>query len=113
MVNITDKNIFMTKGDTVKLSLTIYDKKGEKYIPSFYDVCLLTIKKYTSQSAPSAQIKGTVDGENVRFEIMPEDTSNLVCGEYVYDIQVKFDYNGDVNTVIPLSKFVLMQEVTK
>ena len=113
MVNITDKNIFMTKGDTVKLSLTIYDKKGKKYIPSFYDVCLLTIKKYTSQSAPSAQIKGTVDGENVRFEIMPEDTSNLVCGEYVYDIQVKFDYNGDVNTVIPLSKFVLMQEVTK
>ena len=113
MVNITDKNIFMTKGDTVRLSLTIYDKKGEKYIPSFYDVCLLTIKKYTSQSSPSAQIKGTVDGENVKFEIMPEDTSNLVCGEYVYDIQIKFDYNGDVNTVIPLSKFVLMQEVTK
>ena len=113
MVNITDKNIFMTKGDTVKLSLTIRDKKGEKYIPSFYDVCLLTIKKYTSQSSPSAQIKGTVDGENVIFEIMPEDTSNLACGEYVYDIQVKFDYNGDVNTVIPLSKFVLMQEVTK
>lgn len=113
MVNITDKNIFMTKGDTVKLSLTIYDKKGEKYIPSFYDVCLLTIKKYTSQSTPSAQIKGTVDGENVSFKIMPEDTSNLACGEYVYDIQVKFDYNGDVNTVIPLSKFVLMQEVTK
>ena len=113
MVNITDKNIFMTKGDTAKLSLTIYDKKGEKYIPSFYDVCLLTIKKYTSQSSPSAQIKGTVDGETVKFEIMPEDTSNLACGEYVYDIQVKFDYNGDVNTVIPLSKFVLMQEVTK
>lgn len=113
MVNITDKNIFMTKGDTVRLSLTIYDKKGEKYIPSFYDVCLLTIKKYASQSAPSAQIKGTADGENVKFEIMPEDTSNLACGEYVYDIQVKFDYNGDVNTVIPLSKFVLMQEVTK
>ena len=113
MVNITDRNIFMTKGDTVKLSLTIYDKKGEKYRPNFNDVCLLTIKKYTSQSSPSAQIKGTVDGENVRFEIMPEDTSTLVCGEYVYDIQVKFDYNGDVNTVIPLSKFVLMQEVTK
>lgn len=113
MVNITDKNIFMTKGDTAILSLTIYDKKGEKYIPSFYDVCLLTIKKCTSQSVPSAQIKGTADGENVRFEIKPEDTSNLVCGEYVYDIQVKFDYNGDVNTVIPLSKFVLMQEVTK
>ena len=113
MVNITDKNIFMTKGDTAILSLTIYDKKGEKYIPNYNDVCLLTIKKYTSQSAPSAQIKGTADGENVRFEIKPEDTSNLVCGEYVYDIQVKFDHNGDVNTVIPLSKFVLMQEVTK
>ena len=113
MVNITDKNIFMTNGDTAILSLTIYDKKGEKYRPNFNDVCLLTIKKYTSQSSPSAQIKGTVDGENVRFEIMPEDTSTLVCGEYVYDIQVKFDYNGDVNTVIPLSKFVLMQEVTK
>lgn len=113
MVNITNKNIFMTKGDTVKLSLTIYDKKGEKYTPNYNDVCLLTIKKYTSQSSPSAQIKGIVDGENFRFEIMPEDTSNLVCGEYVYDIQVKFDHNGDINTVIPLSKFVLMQEVTK
>ena len=113
MLQIDGYKIFMTKGDTGILSLTIYDKKGEKYTPSFYDVCLLTIKKCTSQSVPSAQIKGTADGENVRFEIMPEDTSNLVCGEYVYDIQVKFDYNGDVNTVIPLSKFVLMQEVTK
>ena len=113
MLQIDGYKIFMTKGDTGILSLTIYDKKGEKYIPSFYDVCLLTIKKHTSQSAPSAQIQGIVDGENVRFEIMPEDTSNLVCGEYVYDIQVKFDYNGDINTVIPLSKFVLMQEVTK
>ena len=113
MLQIDEYKICMTKGDTGILSLTIYDKKGEKYIPSFYDECLLTIKKYTSQSAPSAQIKGTLDGENVRFEITPEDTSNLVCCEYVYYIQVKFDYNGDVNTVIPLSKFVLMQEVTK
>ena len=78
MLQINGYKIFMTKGDTGILSLTIYDKKGEKYIPSFYDVCLLTIKKYTSQSSPSVQIKGTVDGENVKFKIMPEDTSNLV-----------------------------------
>ena len=113
MLQIDGYKVFMTKGDTGILSLTIYDKKGELYRPNSNDVCLLTMKKYASQSSPSAQIKGTVDGDNVRFEIMPEDTSNLVCGEYVYDIQVKFGYNGDVNTVIPLSKFVLMQEVTK
>ena len=113
MLQIDGYKVFMTKGDTGILSLTIYDKKGEKYRPNFNDLCLLTIKKCTSQSSPYAHIKVTVDRENVRLEIMPEDTSNLVCGEYVYDIQVKFDYNGDVNTVIPLSKFVLMQEVTK
>lgn len=113
MLQIDGYKIFMTKGDTVVFNLTIYDKNGEMYTPNFNDVCLLTVKKYASQLSPSFQIKGTIDGDNVRFEIPPEETSNLISGEYVYDIQIKIGSNGDVNTVIPMSKFTIMQEVTK
>lgn len=113
MLQIDGYKIFMTKGDTALLSLTVYDKKGEIYTPNYDDECFLTVKKYSSQTSPSIQIKGTVSGQNINFEISPEETDNLICGEYVYDIQIKFNSNGDINTVIPLNKFIIMQEVTE
>ena len=51
MLQIDGYKVFMTKGDTGILSLTIYDKKGELYRPNSNDVCLLTMKKYASQSS--------------------------------------------------------------
>jgi hypothetical protein len=42
--------------------------------------------------------------------LQPEDTADLPYGKYVYDIEL--DMDGIIQTVIPMSSFILDKEVT-
>lgn len=119
MFNIDcDQNIFLTKGDSAALSLTLNspDFPYEEYTLTPQDVALLTVRQ-------SAKITNTVPAiilqktyANGCFTITPQDTQNCDYGGYCYDIQITF-MDGSVNTVIPfknckLPKFVICEEVT-
>ena len=68
----------------------------------------LTIKKSTTDSA--ALVSKDADAESV-FTFAPTDTEGLAFGEYKYDVQLT-TAQDEVYTVIPVSKFVLLEEVT-
>ena len=106
MVNITDKNIFMTKGDTIKLTLDIKDKLGKTYYMAEGDSIKLAVRK------PHATVDTFVVTSNtVDLYISSGITANVKEGEYQYDVQITFA-NGEINTIVPLHKFVIQKEVS-
>lgn len=107
MLSITGTNIKMTRGDTVRIALSVTDANGNTYTPSVLDTIVLSVKKSTDDTAYLFQ-KTITDGTIL---IAPTDTSTLEFGSYVYDVQLTLD-NGDVNTIIPISELRIMQEVT-
>jgi len=112
VINGTD--IYMTRGDTETITLTVYDAE-EKTIPfsnANNDIVYFTVKTSTQTSVHTFQKEITTftpEGEAI-VEIVPNDTKDLRYGDYVYDVQI--NKNGNVTTVIKPSKFVIQEEVT-
>ena len=106
MVNITDKNIFMTKGDTVKLSLDIRDKDNNVYNMQSGDVIKMAVRK-----PKQCNDEFSIESESKDIVINTEHTKDMKPGIYEYDIQITFA-NGEVNTIVPLHKFVIQKEVS-
>lgn len=97
--------IKMTKGDTLRLHIDLYNDDGSEYEMSDDDELVLTVKPDVASS--SYVIQKT--GQDVVIE--PSDTSDLKCGVYVYDAQMTFG-GGDVWTVIKPTLFEITPEVT-
>ena len=106
MVNITNKNIFMTKGDTVKLSIVIKDKNNAQYTMQIGDHIIITVRK-----PHSLKDEFSITSEDNNIVIDKDMTSNMKPGVYEYDVQLTFE-NGEVNTIVPLHKFVIQKEVS-
>lgn len=114
MLKIDDKqNIFITRGDTGIISLTLKEPNSpySEYSLEEHDIALLTVKKNIDGEILIAKV---FEDNEIKFDSL--DTKNLDYGEYIYDVQVHFA-NGDINTVIPytvgcLTKFFITKEVT-
>lgn len=107
MLYINNNTIKLTRGDTAYLpvSITLDD---EEYMLKSDDTLTLTIKKYVNDD--SFVLQKIINGENT-FHIEPSDTSSLSFGLYKYDIQLN-RANGDTHTIIDVSDFEILQEVT-
>jgi len=96
----------MTRGDTEHITIKL---KG--YTPSTGDKVELTVRK--TPDSTSALIHKTVttcnNGAYV-IDIAASDTASLTPDVYVYDIQLTI--NGEIKTIIPVSQFRLLEEVT-
>lgn len=103
MLKVIGNNIYLTRGDTAQLKLSI-----EGGVQEEFDECILTIKKSTEDETAILQIKLDADSH---FYLSPEDTRNLEYGTYFYDVQLSTT-TGDVFTVIIPHKFNIMEEVT-
>ena len=102
---VSGTNIYMTRGDTENISVKLngYDLKAG-------DKVELTVRR-TVASIVVMHKEVTEFAENAALiHILPEDTSKLRPGRYVYDVQLT--YNGNVKTVIPPSTFEIGWEVT-
>lgn len=105
---LNNNTIEITRGDTGVFTLDITHQDGT---PCDYsnDTVLLTVKQnvYTTDFLIQKHIQY---GENIVIE--PSDTQELNYGDrYVYDVQLT-TAGGIVDTIIPPSKFVVLQEVT-
>lgn len=107
---VIDKHnkILLTKGDTASIYVEVYDLDNKKYEIQSTDEIKLTVKK---NGSPAAAITKTANAEHY-IVILPNDTSSLTPGLYVYDVQLK-TVDGYTYTIIPTSFFELGQEVSE
>lgn len=108
MLYIKGNTIKLTRGDTAYLTVPIKSALGEEYTLSSKDTLTLSVKETTSSTEYLFQ--KILTGTNV-FHIEPQDTASIPFGNYKYDIQLN-TANGDVYTIIDVSTFTILEEVT-
>lgn len=107
--------ISIVRGDTLKLTLTdIRLSDGTEYVLSDTDVVYLDVKKYATDETPVIRKSATkadyIDG-GLPFVFLPADTVNLSVSEYFFDVRLYCD-DDNIYTIIPMSKFRIVQNVT-
>lgn len=108
MVSINGTTITMTRGDTLKVKLTLANADGTEYTPATGDVIKVGVK--ADYSDTNCAIEKTVPNDTLILHIAPSDTNTLDFGSYVWDAQITFA-NGDVNTFITKGKLKITEEV--
>ena len=107
--------ITIVRGDTLKLTLTdIKLSDGTEYVLSDSDIVYLDVKKYATDKTAIIRKSVTkadyIDG-GLQFVFLPADTVNLPISDYYFDVRLFVD-NDNIYTIIPISKFRIMQNVT-
>lgn len=105
---IKGTDIYLTRGDTLYLEITINRQDGTEYVIQEGDSVRFAMKKRVTDPTP-VLIKN-IDPDSLIMKIFPEDTKSLpMKSEYYYDIELT-QANGDVSTFIS-GKFIVTEEV--
>ena len=107
MLRIEDGKIYLTRGDTAYLDVSITFADGASYSPDSGDIIYFSVKKNIDDDDYAIQ-KQVPAGNTIKLE--PADTNNLNIGKYWYDVQLN-TVDGDVFTIIEKSGFYLREEV--
>lgn len=107
MLYIEGTTVKLTRGDTAYLHIPMNTTDGS-YEMDQTDTLTFSVKRNTRDEEYIFQKKAV--GSNV-IHIQPSDTTGLVFGKYIYDIQLD-TASGDVFTVVPPSTFEILAEVT-
>lgn len=99
-----EQNIILTHGDTARFDVVVKNPDGTIYTPVEGDTISFKVKEAAGLTA--ALISKT--GASITIE--HSDTASLDVGEYVYDVDITLA-GGDINTIVPESKFVIVPEV--
>ena len=109
-------NIFLTRGDTLYLHVTLKKQDGTEYEMQEGDKLRFALKRTYSDAEPrlTKQIIPVVDEAtqetNLTLKIEPEDTKTMsLNSNWVYDIELT-KANGDIATVV-LGNFTVTEEV--
>ncbi|MEE3309451.1 hypothetical protein [Sharpea azabuensis] len=108
MYTVNGTTITLTRGDTFRAIITIYDAQGNEYTPESEDVVRFALKRTVEDRTPL--ILKTIDNETMLLEIEPNDTKQLSFGSYIYDIEITLE-DGTVDTFIANAKLNLTVEV--
>ena len=107
--SVSENDIYMTKGDTVKLKVNIdYKENSEPYEPQEGDRVIFSVKRHVSDKKPV--IEKEVPLDTLLLVLDPDDTKNLGLGVYHYDVQL-IKANGDTDTFIENCDIQLGPEV--
>ena len=107
MHKISGNNITLTRGDTLKVKVDLYEN-NEAYTPEAGDVIRFAMKKQYSDANPILNI--TIPNATQILTIEPNDTKTLEFGEYKYDIEIT-KTDGTVDTFIAEAVFTIAPEV--
>lgn len=107
--------VTLVRGDTLKLTLTdIKLSDGTDYVLSDTDIVYLDVKRYATDKTAIVRKSATkadyIDG-GLPFVFLPADTVNLPVKEYYFDVRLYCD-DDNIYTIIPMSKFNIIQNVT-
>lgn len=104
-------------GDSASLEISL-SWNGEDFEPGADWSLIFTLKASVTDTDAHAKIQKvtdsgiTVDGAIATIEIVPQDTTNLTAGRYVYDVQAQHNTTGEVRTVA-YSRIELIRDVTR
>ena len=107
-VMISGTKITMTRGDTLKVRVDIYDSQGNSYTPVEGDTLRFAAKQQYSDERPV--ILKDIPYDTCLLHLEPNDTKGLPQpAKLVYDIQITMN-DGTVDTFLKGS-LVLTEEV--
>ena len=111
-VEIVQNSMTMTRGDTETITIKKTDKDNASVPFSEGDTVYFTVKKSIHDIDKTLQkvVTSFTDG-NALIEISHNDTKDIVCGTYLYDVQLT-DKNGVVTTLVKPSRFYIQGEIT-
>ena len=111
-MEIIQNAISMIRGDSETITVSCKDASG-LYTPFIDgDKIYFTVKKSVNDTVKVLQkVVTTFDDGKAIIEIRHDDTKDIECGVYMYDIQLS-KLDGTVTTIIKPSRFVLNNEVT-
>lgn len=105
-------NLSQIRGDTINYKFQRENCEGE-IITTRPDELFFTVKEATTQEEFVFQKRlddMTLDTDGTyHFTVEPEDTNNLIYGDYVYDIEV---INDGVKSTIGYGGYKILPEVT-
>lgn len=108
MLKVKGTTITMSRGDTISLTINLYDSEGQPYQMAEGDKLIFSAKtKATEKNYAISPIE--LDGTKLNLE--PSDTFDLEFGTYLYDIQL-VTANGKYNTIIPPSQLIIEPVIT-
>lgn len=105
-------NLTMIRGESEPITIRAKLKSDGTAMPFVTgDVVYFTVKESINEKETviRKEITTFVDGEAID-EIIPQDTYNLECKKYVYDVRMK-SASGKVSTIIKKSSFTIESEV--
>lgn len=106
---ISGKTITLTRGDTLRATIDIFNEDGTVYTPIVGDVVRFAMKQ--SYNSSNVIIEKIIPNDTLLLEISPEETKSLKQpADYVFDVQLTH-LNGDVDTFIANGKFKITEEV--
>lgn len=109
MIRVSGNNIEMTRGDTFRGQISIFDVNGNPYICNENDVITFTLKK--TYESNDVLIKKVINNTSLILEIEAEETKEFkMPSNYVYDIQLE-KADGTVDTFIAKANLKITEEV--
>ena len=103
--NNTD--LYLTRGDSVQMQITILDANGDPYTPEVDDVIRFALKKTYRSAEP--EILKTLNNGNLVLSLTPEETKSFTTfnSPYVWDIELSNEALGIVDTFMSGKLFIL------
>lgn len=107
MVKIEDNNITLTRGDTVRFLLEIFDCDGLPYNLKSTDQLIFTLRRMYGKGEELIRKTFTLP----EFSLSTADTKDLSFGKYKYDIYLYNTQSHKLDTFIAERDFIISEEV--
>lgn len=107
MLNVLGKKIYLTRGDSAYIGVSLADISGNEYEPVQGDKLYFRLKKNVYKK--ELLIEKEINIETLVLEITPEDTETLGFGLYCYEVELVTAL-GQHFTVIENAAFIVGAE---
>lgn len=107
MLEIINNKIRLTRGDTMRLSISLQNSDGEPIVLSPTDKLYFRLKR--NAKIEEMLIEHLGDSEQMLIELNENDTKDIPFGKYKYEIEVV--YEGDHYTIIENEDFTIGEEL--
>lgn len=108
MLRVAYNKIYLTRGDTAYLEISITDETGNAYELSDGDKIIFRMKQSTNDK--NLILEKEFNTEILRLELKPEDTMSLKFGKYRYEVELVTGA-GEHFTVIENSELEITSEL--
>lgn len=107
----TKANLVIDQGTTFSTTLTLTDENGDLINLSGYTSNCQIRKHYTSSTATIVNTSINTESSVITLSLNADETSNIVAGRYVYDVEITSSAN--VTSRIVEGIVTVTPEVTK